>query len=382
MVAGGPEPQAAEPKTSSTAHIVQVTAKLTFDRIPVEIDQLVSCGIRRTGTPTAGPFTILIPNRDGHFPTEIPGGGMIVMRLNDQICALQGDKWGSGFPNREAPEGWTPLLTWYDHRDLMQATEGIIYVSETALEAPNGRLKIIEPFRANVPEHPPSEALIAEMLRQEEMQSLQPPGFPHGERHHYLSKFNFGLMNVALRIPESEWRNPTRAILSSERGSTKQIRPKPDFSALARRLDEIEGTGITALPRPHEMGWTDASDVLNRLRDGRYRTWEYLLNLGIPKTGLPQAGTLMPAREHEKRSRNPFYPNRFDDWVPLACRDGVATLRPEEQGLQYWYAKRCSHDTNYKGLDVFGKEITGNPFPLRARLLLDHDTGDLWWIQR
>lgn len=371
--------QAAEP--SPKAHIVRITAELTFDGKPVKIDDLIGCGIGYTGTPTSAPREVFRTNREGVF-APVPGGGIIGFRVTREFCYLNGAEWGAPFGDKRAPDDWTPVIEWFDHSDLREATAGLKYMSETALTAANGRLRITEPFRVTIPQHPPSPELIAEALAQAETRNLWPNEQVAEDslartRYLVLAGRNMPWM---FRVAESEWRNPERAIIASETGTARTL-PKPDFQALANWLDSYQGSGFVALPYPGKSGLPDVERMLILLQHGRRGELVDIYNLGIAKPNAPRFGLLLTERGTRARAAaDPYYPNRFDSYVPFACRDGVMTTAPETPGLIYWYRDPCAWPKHFKSLSFFGRPMHGDFFPTNGRPVLDLDNGDLWLI--
>lgn len=379
-----PEPEVREPTRHSLSHVVRVTATLSFDGHEVVLDDLIDCSAlwRETGDHRGYRDPVLKPSRTW-IATPLPQGGMIVWLATDLVCFLMGDTWGSSRqPEASVPPGWTPELHWYDHRDPQQAREGIIYVSETAITAPEGRLKILEPFRFTIPEHPASEPLIAEAARQTEERD-----FWLGRPTSSLEKssfFSFGRVPWTLRIPEQEWRDPKRARIAGRVGGLRarhlQIQ---DFDALARTLDALEGTGLEFLRVEDLPGGYDSEawKVVRNLQDGRMRQAQ-IGRFGIPRRGFPKEGTLFSAETMELYADNPFFPQRVDEYVPFACVDGVMTLMPETPGQIYWYKYDCSHQEHNKGVNFIGMIFENHLIFLKNDWVFDHNTQDLWLFFR
>jgi hypothetical protein len=368
----GTERTIAEPKRHPASHVIRVTAKLTFDGKPVEFDELIDCKTTYRGTPTSSPhMTFTLDRRQ--IATETPDGGAIVIRVSRSFCFVYGDTWGDVFDEFTPPEGWTPVIEWYDRRDPRQAETGIIYLSETALEAGKGRLRIIEPFRIAIPEYPASPALIAEAARQaEQHKEEQELRFSYGYRAHGVEWM--------LRIPESAWRNPERAVLSFKVGRQKSA-PQPDFSTLAAVLDSVEGErGVVNLGYPDDLGSKDVSKILYGLLDGQDPSLVGIYEQGIPKRKMPRHGILISEKTAKRNQKNPFFPDRFDDYVPFTCIGGVMTPMPETPGLIYWFRDDCVLPDHHKGVNFLGKPFAGEFMPPNGRLIFDLETRDLWWL--
>jgi hypothetical protein len=366
------------PKRHPASHVIRVTANLAFDGKPVEIDELIDCKATYRGKPTKTPHIAFSIDRID-IAAETPDGGMIKFGASRSFCNVFGSTWGNALTEFTPPDGWTPVLEWYDRRDPRQAETGIIYLSETALNAENSRLRVIEPFSIAVPECPASDELIAEAERQAAARDFWRGYKPHAGD---IVKFSFGRMEWMLRIPESEWRNPERAIVSFEVGRGKRS-PKPNPGALAAYLDGVKGeSGVVVLGYTNEIGSKEAAMLLYGLRDGRRPEFVEIYERGIAKRGAPRHGLLISNGTLKRQRNNPLYPDFFDEFVPFTCIDGVMTPVPETPGLVYWFRDRCSHPKHLKGIDFFGKPIAGEFLPANDKLVFDLEIQELWWLDR
>ena len=361
-------------KRHPASHVIRIIAKLTFDGKPVEIDDLIDCKTTYTGTPTSTPHMTFTADRF-QIARETPDGGAIVFSVRRSFCFLYGDTWGSSLDEVTQPESWTPVIEWHDRHDPRQAETGIIYLSETALEAENGRLRVIEPFRIAIPEYPAGEALIAEAARQSDEMA--------DERDLWISvPFRSSRMEWMLRIPENEWRSPERAVLSFDVGRARRS-AQPNFSALAAFLDGVEGeSGVVVLGYRDDLGSKDVASVIYGLRDGRLPDLNNIYEFGIPKRNAPRHGMLISDKATERERKNPLFPGFFDEYVPFTCIDGVMTPVPETPGLIYWFRDRCSHPNHLKGIYFFGKPVAGDIMRSNDKLVFDLETGDLWWLDK
>lgn len=378
LVAGCARAESGKPlKRHPLAHVVQITASLTFDGKPVRIDDLIDCHAGYTGTPTSSPYMVFRQNRH-RITHEVPGGGMISFGVSRELCYVNRDQWGRGGASYSAPAAWTPVLEWYDHRDVMQRREGIIYLSETALTDPNGRLRITEPFTVRTPEHPASPALLAEAARQAvDRDHFQGRKLRGGEKFRLARQ----PMEWMVRIPESHWRDP-RGAFPEQEFRFKGKRAVEDHDALAKALDAYGGSGPIALGSPASVLGEDARGVLSGLRRaGIQLDLNQIYTFGIPRLAADRFGMLAKSEAIERKKRSsPYFPSRPDTLVPLKCISGVVTPAPETPGVRYWYRDRCSHPKFYKGHSFFGRQLTG-PSPLGwAKLVFDRSSGDLWWI--
>ncbi|MEM9062293.1 MAG: hypothetical protein AAGD13_17680 [Pseudomonadota bacterium] len=370
--------RAEEPKRHPLAHVIQITASLTFDGKPVRIEDMIDCYMGYTGTPTSNPREVFKPNRH-RITHEVPGGGMISFRVSRELCYVNGNQWGSGLPSFSAPAEWTPVLEWYDHRDLRKRTWGMWYMSEGALKNPDGRLKIVEPFVVSTPEHPATEDLLAEVERQQV------------ERYYYRDvktpaekafNYNNSPMVWMFRMPEYEWRDPKAA--RPEHRFTKGPRSKeePDYSALARILDDLPDEGMTHVGYPSDLG-VDAEWLVQGLSKGRRGGVTRVFEFGIPIRGADRFGMLLTSTAAAKTKKHyPYFPSYFDDHVPIRCVDGILATAPETPGLVYWYRDNCKHPDIFRGRSFFGENVSGERVFSHDKLIFDAKRKDLWRVTR
>ncbi len=380
---GRADPAPEEWKRHPASHVIRITAELTFDGAPVEIDELVDCRAYYRGALYKTPHLTFSPSRV-QVANETADGGMIVFRVSRSFCWAFAKTWGGFDEETNPPPGWTPALEWYDNRDPALAQMGLLYLSETALTAPNGRLRIVEPFQLSIPEHPPSEALIAEAERQDVERDMWFGRDVTGSYRYLSSPFAYK-MEALLKIPESEWRNPERAKASWHWIQRRNGRhdPEPDWQALARYLD-----GVTSDARYVDLGYIDretypdAVQVLERLRAGRGSDLNGIYESGIPKPSAPRYGLLISEKRAGQWATDPFNPNYVDEFIPVTCIDGVMTADPAHPGLRYWFRERCSHHKLFIGFDFFGVRLTIDVTSRLSNLIFDTQTGDLWRVGR
>ncbi|MEM8841453.1 MAG: hypothetical protein AAGD47_06725, partial [Pseudomonadota bacterium] len=169
------------PERPGLTHLLNVKATLAFDGEVMEIDRTILCSAQEKATLTSAWATQLLP-----FQTMISeptkDGGLLAIRISWTWCLLGQDVWVPGVePGKElkAPEEHLPRFLWVDAPDPKERMWGEYYFSETALENPGNRLKILSPFRFSVPEHPPSpEAFEAALEQRKTEKALWPDGFP------------------------------------------------------------------------------------------------------------------------------------------------------------------------------------------------------------
>ena len=365
------------PKRHPASHVIRVTAKLIFDGKPVEFDELIDCKATYRGKPTKTPHMAFSIDRID-IAAETPDGGMIKFGASRSFCNVFGSTWGNALTEFTPPDGWTPVLEWYDRRDPRPAETGILYLSETALEAEDGRLRIIEPFQIAIPEYPASDELIAEAERQAAARDFWLGYNPHAGE---LVKFSFGRMEWMLRIPESEWRNPTLAETAFKLDRYKRRDSKIEPYALARHLDGLaEGNGMVALGYPGDTFPEPAFRVLSYLRAGRRPGLGGIYERGIPRKTSERFALLLSDKTEAWLKKFPFDLDILDEYVPFTCIDGVMIPVPETPGLIYWFHDRCSHPDHFRGIDFFGKPVAGEVLPSNDKLVFDLETGDLWWL--
>ena len=367
---------AQEIKRHPAAHVIRITASMVFDGKPVEFDELVDCYASYTGTPTSGPWMTFKPSRL-RVATEVPGGGMITFIVPRELCYVNGNAWG-GAHDKTVPDDWTPALAWFNERNPLKADHGIWYLSETALNAPNGRLKIVRAFRVSVPEHPPSPALLADAERQKVDRDFwlgQEVSFLEGSRL-------YASLGWMLRIPRTEWENPARAIRSGKVGSQRRSyrRYKPDTTALARALRQHEGSGLIVLGEAREYGGKDAELIVLGLIDGRDSGLVNIGRVGIPKRHSVRYGLLYSEQYIEKHSDNPFFPDFLDEYVPFKCIGGTLVPDLRNPGLLYLRRDRCWHAHRKIRFNFLGTAILEDVLIFNGMHVLDLDNGDLWHL--
>ena len=365
---------AAEPKRHPLAHVVHITASLTFDGKPARIDDLIDCYASYTGTPTSSPHMVFRPNRI-RITHEVPGGGMITFGVSRELCYVNGDQWGSALPSYTAPAEWTPVLEWYDDRDVLKRMEGRVYLSETALKNPDGRLKITEPFVVSTPEQPASNALLEQVRKQSvERDWYQGRNFTFKE----ILKIDRSPTDWMVHIPAEDWRDPQAARPKHKFRKWGQKRVT-NFRALAEILEPITSPDLVSVGAMGSLGNAEADALKVGLLQGRSPHFPDILNFGIPKLDTDRFGLLHSPRGIETRQRSqPYYPSRYDEYIPFKCVSGVMTTVPETPGVRYWYRNRCSHPDHYKGHIFFGRKLAGPKELNEVGAIFDGRTKDLW----
>lgn len=365
-----------ERKRHPLAHVVHITASLTFDGKPVRIDDLIDCYASYTGTPTSSPHMVFKPNR-GRITHEVPGGGMISFRVSRELCYVNGDQWGSALPSYTAPPEWTPVLEWYDDRDVLKRTEGILYMSETALKNPDGRLKITEPFVVSTPEHPASDALLDEVQKQSvERDWYQGRNFSTAEQ----LKLSRRPMEWMVRISKEDWSDPLRA-RPNHKFKNRDGKRTQDHFALARILEGLKTKRIVSLGYGGDLGSADVVGILIGLRQGQRPVLSNIFEFGVPMQKSERFGLLLNSHKFDNIARtSPYFRNIFDDLIPFKCLSGIVTSSEQTPGLRYWYQERCSHPDFYEGHSIFGNQVNEETPVRHGKLLFVGATKDLWWI--
>ncbi len=362
------------PGTYPADHIIRITALLEFDGKPVVVDELVTCLAEGAGTP-GNQFLSFQPNRLWVI-TETPDGGMISFLSTRSMCYVYGDIWGDDYPELSVPESWTPVLRWFDSRDPSEWNEGIMYVSETALTAENGRLKIIENFAITIPEHPFSNALLAKAEAQATV------------RNYETSMSNNGFLLVMkaigtmVEIPEEMWRHPDPKYLRTSFHANQDTDPQPliDF------LNGLgEGEGIIALPYNEDAPDQDLYISLEALRmideftAGRRAGLTNLVELGVPKQNAERFGLQISENTADRFRRRPLDLDFFDTRIPWKC-DNSGTVTPDfdNPGLIYLYSERCTHPRNFEQLVWPGIGVISEWKLRYGNLFYDYNSHTLW----
>lgn len=130
-------------QTTANAFEIAVEARLAFDGEIVEVDERLICeGDGRFNARTA--FNI----SRYRLVHELSTGGMLVVTMPPVVCLRMMRADFLGDVEDDVPEGWHPVIEWFNDRDIRQATKGVIYLSEHGME--EGRLSILEPFSLDV----------------------------------------------------------------------------------------------------------------------------------------------------------------------------------------------------------------------------------------
>ncbi|MEM9792028.1 MAG: hypothetical protein AAF848_03735 [Pseudomonadota bacterium] len=376
--------QAQQPQRHPASHVIRITAKLSFDGVPVVIDDLIDC----TMPPTVpeGASNIRFGMSRERIATEISGGGMIYFQASRKLCFAFGDVWGKSVapvytdPDYvfDVPKGWTPRLDWYNHRDPREATDGLIYVSETAIWAENGRLRVVEPFKVEIPDYPASPDLIAEARAQVTEREL----FPGGEQRGDLTRFLHRKLPIMIRIPEDLWRNPERVpgwqrVVASEPG-------KVDHEGLVKLLEShMDETALVDLGVLHKSASEEISRAVGVLLLKRRFALAQIGMLGVPRTNADRRGMLTPKVVYDRSRDDPYRPNRMDEYIPWHVDDdGVVRADFDNPGLIHWKRDQWFKPENFVGMDLLGKPFTYGDYGLDRSIpysFFDPSNNDLWF---
>ncbi len=376
---GQPVPEPAG--TYPADHIIRITAKLEFDGKPVVIDELVTCLAEGAGGSTSGrQFLSFRPNRI-LVAVDTPDGGMISFPVLRSLCHVSAKTWGDYDEELTVPQGWTPVLTWYDDRNPREWNEGIQYVSETALTAKNGRIRIIEDFEVTIPEYPITENLLAEA----EVQAVERDfwqGVPPTSSDHFLVTSRMGTM---IEVSEDMWRNPAPRYFRASIYANRDTDPQPliDF------LDSLgDGSKIVAVPYYVDPDGTSGSEatmteeaqrMLRSFEYGRQRSLGEFLERGIPKSNAERFGLLISENTATRYQNFPRYLNRYDTRIPWRCEGGVAMPDFDNPGVIYLYSQRCTHPNNFERLMWPGYGEIPEWNPNFGGLFFDQNSKTIWY---
>lgn len=339
--------QTAEPAGTYPAdHIIRITALLEFDGKPVVVNELVTCLAEGAGGSTSGRQFLSFDIGRLRVAVETPDGGMISFSTRRSFCYAYGVTWGGNETEFTVPEGWTPVLTWYDKRDPREMSEGIQYISETALTAENGRLRIIEDFAITIPEHPFSEALLADA----EAQAIDRDFMLGLSKEEWRAPREIGTM---IEITEDMWRNPSLQYIRPSIHDNHDRDPLPliDF------LESLgEGEGVIALPyftndTDREPFLSDAIwSMIYAFHTGRSATKTDYLEFGIPKANAERFGLLVSERSAERYSNRTLALGGYNARIPWMCEGNIASPDFDNPGLVHMYFPRCTHPNNLNRL--------------------------------
>ncbi|MEM9477936.1 MAG: hypothetical protein AAGA71_21860 [Pseudomonadota bacterium] len=374
--------QAQQPQRHPASHVIRITAKLSFDGVPVVIDDLIDCTMP-PGVPE-GASNIRFKMSRHSIPTEISGGGMIYFQASRKLCFAFGDVWGHSvaavYTDPEyvfdVPNGWTPRLDWYNHRNPREATRGLIYVSETALWAENGRLRIIQPFKVEIPKHPSSPELIEEARKQISERALFPtdPSFKESLR------FKHGKMPRMIRISEEEWRYPERR--PGWESLVARNEHRVDHAGLVEFLDShMDKTALVDLGFLSEVASDEINLAVNYILRGRRAGLESIGLLGIPQREEERFGLPLTKKGYERMKRSASNPKYMDEYISWYQDDGVVRADFDNPGLIHWHSQYWHKSEVFKGFDLFGRPFTFGEI-IRVedwpRTIFDPLNGDLW----
>lgn len=359
---------AQEPTRYPADHVIHITAKLEFDGKPVIIDDLIDCLAEGRGTPTQSSHLTFRLSRN-EIVAEVQGGGAIVIPTSRQMCYVYGNIWGDVFEEFTVPGGWTPVIYWFDQINPREAQEGIMYLSEVALTAENGRLRIVEDFQLVIPEYPASTALVAEA----EKQAL--------ERGKLISSPDArgpGLVGSMVEIPESMWRNPDPMFARTSIHQSEDTNFYPMIEYLDKLISENSDQGLLSLGWSGKIADQEVAVGIRVLTAGRRSVYEDLFEFGIPKIENERYGTLISQKSSERIAAYPITQIRFDQRFPWMCVDGVASPDFENPGMEYFYREDCTHPDFFRKVEWRNRTIIGEEYPWNGNLYFDLETHSAW----
>lgn len=357
-------------------HVINVTATLSFDGEIIEVDHLVDCqGGLVSRSPDGQGFFQFEPDRYAIID-ETAAGGMIMVPVRRGWCFLYESQWNQGIEDvvfigeeLRLPDGWVPVIEWRSERDpvkWVESGEGIGYVSMTAIENPNGRLRILEDFEITVMPLD-DEAAVIEAARQAEEQDL---GLGSGEVR-VQNRFLGSDMRTVLRLPRDQWQS-----LDFEGNvDARYLRELIEGLPGERRYEILPGregpTGDDD-PQPGSAPFF-AFPAL-------YPAESPIYEGGIPQPNGDRLGLFV--RDHIlgfylKGSR---VLRTYDNRIPVTCRNGIMTVAPEYPGEFHMFSPMCS-TPEFVHLEFLGQTDWGDTLPeygTQIYMIYDHQTGDLW----
>ncbi|WP_143534335.1 hypothetical protein [Roseovarius albus] len=334
----------------------------------IEIDSLFDCRSKYEG-PASRAVQLGFNLTPSLVAYETREGGMILLRIPPTICGQDSATWAGYEKSPKFPEAWTPIIDWYDSRDLDQVTKGETYWSETALKNPNGRLKIVERFSLTIPE------TTDESLKEHEAQLLKHGLWRHDPPILQVDGPRARSLPWYIRIPRSEWSQPPAYLRAPDR--------PPDPEGLRDFLDALPmDEGLMFLGEFYVDGtFSEAvSFSIGGLLTGRSGSADDLYYHGIPQKNEFRWGMYVNERSWNeaqiKRERLPYY----DDWIPLDLEEGVYVLRPDTPGMKYRNNRKPEDfGLQERKLNLLGKSFVNGPYNWKkANLIFDLQTRDLW----
>lgn len=364
-------------------HIIRITALLEFDGKPVVVDELVTCLAEGAGGSTSGrQFLSFQPNRI-RVAVDTPDGGMIMFPALRSLCYAHSSIWSDATQGLTVPKGWTPVLTWYDNRNPREWNEGIMYVSETALTAENGRIRIIDDFEVTIPEYPITENLLAEANAQAIERDFW-QGVPPNVSDVFLVNSRMGTM---IEVPESMWHDPDPVYLRTSIHANRDTDPQPLIDFLDGLGDGDKIIAVSYYVDPNET--TDSETTLSEEALRMMGSFDYgrrvslgdFLERGVPRSNAERFGLLISENKAALYENIPLELNRFDTRIPWRCEGGVAVPDFDNTGVIYLYSQRCNHPKNFERLIWSGYGEIPEWKPDFGVLFFDQNTKTFWYLR-
>lgn len=326
------------------SHLLRIQISVAFDGERIDFDETIFCGDRQLGTLTRRPVRQVLPS---HFRVSEPtrDGGFLSFPVSWILCSLGQSVWRPGkTPETEfkAPADYLPPFLWLDDIDPDKRTYGEEWVSESAFNAPDSRLKILSPMRFSIPVHPAPRDLIEEAFERADWNRVlfkRSPDRPHPIPVGYF-----------VFIPEEEW---------SDISALRPPRPRTQWDPPNPYLPEKLVEFLNALPpepRIHQVyPLKDAPFWLfSSLQRTRWHDLAYGVELeenGVPHRNAERFGLLT----HRPNNRRQTWADRI---APYAC-DGDGVVRPDSTrtGIRFWRSQPCVSDRYTTYAEINGTKI-------------------------
>ena len=231
---------------------------------------------------------------------------------------------------------------------------GFVIVSETALNAENAKLRVVEPFTLTSEPYPTSEATLAEAEKQAlERDMWLGQKFRLTEKLHV---FNHSTGSVA-RFDYSE-------IPTSEEEYRSQFRHPhglnpAEYSELVRLREFLSairsGGEVTLLTDFKNDSGEDLRGAAGQITFQRRPDLNDTFDFGIPKSNVPGWGLLIAQAFADHAKQFTKFPNFHDERYPQKCEDGHLSIDLEKPGILFWeHDYGCRHRDTFKSFTLPG----------------------------
>ncbi len=299
----------AEPSDDYT-HLLRIQVAVELDGKRIDLDNTIFCGnrpygtdeIRKTKKPLPIQYRVLHPAGEA---------GLIIYNVSWILCSLGQSVWRPGItPEREfkAPEGYLPVFSWYNSKDLSDATFGEMYVSETSVTAPNARLRLLSPMRFSIPDHPPTRQQVLDAVRRADIAV------------DHMRKRKLGVSGILITIDESDWSDAGELRQQAKKLWTNKTNPDLFINSIMSIAETDELVNITYLKK-HDWFYPTLGLLIRPLRASLSEMFKF----GVPRRGFQNDGRFGGQRR-----------NQWSDTIrPMTCGpDDTAIPHPDRLGYR------------------------------------------------